>query len=359
MNVVSRDMSPLCYLPNGDVICYSRGYIVSGLSKGRKYKVNNSFKYKIIEKSRLLSRICRVGIRSAIAINDNEICFSIGNRICELNLSNGFISGGYLCSGNCRPLSFTLVKNIKGFDDGIYWGDYLYNPSKKAVLIYKRVDRDVWMPVYEFKEGLINHVHSIVPDSYRNCLWIFTGDFGEASAIWKVTNNFESVERVVFNSQEFRGCVAFTTEDGLIYATDTPFENNYIYKFNPNTYKLNILESIAGSCIYGCKWKDKYVFSSTVEGDGRKLSIFDFLFSVKRGPGIKDNYVHLYVGDCKNGFKEIYKERKDIYPFYLCQFGVFKFPTGNNNNDELLFQPIATSENDQSLLSIHRNIIHE
>lgn len=359
MDVVSKDISPLCYLPNDEIICYSRGYILCGLHNGRKFKVDNSIKYKIVEKSKLLSRICRAGIRSAIAISDNKICLSIGNRIRELDLSNGILSRGYTCPNNCRPLNFTFVKSIKGLDDGIYWGGYLHNPSKKAVSIYKRVGRDIWLPVYEFKEGLINHVHNIVADPYRNCLWIFTGDFGEASAIWKVTDNFKNIERIAFNSQKFRGCVAFATEDGLLYATDTPFENNYIYKFDTNTYELNILASIAGSCIYGCKWKDEYVFSTTVEGDGRGLSIFDFLFSVKRGAGIKDDYVHLYVGDCKNGFKEIYKERKDIYPFYLCQFGVFKFPSGNNNNDELLFQPVATCENDQSLLSIHRKVIHE
>lgn len=359
MKVVSKNLSPLCYLTNGEVVCYSEGYIVCGLHNGKRYKINNSIKYKIIEKSKLLSRICRAGIRSAIAINDNEICFSIRNRICELDLSNGSLSEGYVCSNSSRPLNFTCVKDIKGFDDAVYWGEYMYNPLKKAISIYKRINKDTWFPTYEFKEGLINHIHNIVADPYRDCLWIFTGDFGEASAIWKVTDNFKRVERVAFNSQKFRGCVAFVTEEGLIYATDTPFENNYIYKFNTKTYELNTLSSISGSCIYGCKWIDKYVFSTAVEGDGRELSLIDFLFSKKKGSGIKDDYAHLYVGDCKNGFKEIYKERKDIYPFYLCQFGVFKFPAGNNNNDELLFQPVATCENDQSLLSIHRNIINE
>lgn len=125
MEVVSQNLSPLCYLPNGEVICYSSGDVIRGLYDGRRYKIDNSIKCKIIDKSKLLSRIFRAGIRAAIAINDNEICFFIRNRICELDLENGLISRGYVCPNKSRPLNFTFVKDIKGFDDGIYWGDYL------------------------------------------------------------------------------------------------------------------------------------------------------------------------------------------------------------------------------------------
>lgn len=78
----------------------------------------------------------------------------------------------------------------------------------------------------------------------------------------------------------------------------------------------------------------------------------EFFFGCKRGAGIKDKYVHLYIGNLQDGFKEIYKEKKDFLPFYTFQFGVFKFPYGENNGDTLFFQPIATRKNDMSLLAI-------
>ena len=105
-----------------------------------------------------------------------------------------------------------------------------------------------------------------------------------------------------------------------------------------------------GSCIYGCQWKDNYVFSSTVEGDGRTSGRLRLFYHGNRGIGIKDDYVHLYIGNLTNGFKEIYKEKKDCLSF-LFQFGVFKFPYGVNNTDTLYFQPMATKENDLRMMA--------
>ena len=69
---------------------------------------------------------------------------------------------------------------------------------------------------------------------------------------------------------------------------------------------------IDSSCIYGCQWNDKYVFSSIVQRDGRNPPRMEFCFGRKRGAGIKDEYVHMYCVNIKEGFKEIYKEKKDI-----------------------------------------------
>ena len=157
------------------------------------------------------------------------------------------------------------------------------------------------------------------------------------------------------NDQKYRGCVAFTLPEGILYATDAPYADDFIYLMNPLTYETKEMFPIDGSCIYGCQWKDKYVFSTTVEGDGRNLGRFEFLFSRKRGAGIKDNYVHMYLGNIAEGFRDIYGEKKDCMPYYTFQFGVFKFPYGINNTNTLYFQPIATTQNDQFLLNFVDN----
>ena len=118
---------------------------------------------------------------------------------------------------------------------------------------------------------------------------------------------------------------------------------------------IKTIADISGSSIYGCQCKDKYIFSSTVEADGRKDSIWKLLTSKKRGKGIKDDYVRLYVGDIVNGFKEVYREKKDWLPF-IFQFGAFKFPAGVNNGDTLYFQPVATNKNDMRLMGVKSDI---
>ena len=346
--------SPLCYLPDDRLLCYHRGQIVI-MQDGNAVKsisVPFSKKERFWGWNRYAARLLRFGVRAAIAVDDNHVILSIGNILYELDVEKGQLSKGWPCGDGIRPLIFTDVKNIDKFADGIYFGGYLGNMDKKPVNIYKRIGVDQWEVVYTFPQGAINHVHNVVADPYRNCLWIFTGDFDEASAIWKVTDNFNTVERAVCNDQKYRGCVVFALPEGLLYATDAPFAEDYIYLMNTETNEVKELLPIHGSCIYGCQWKDKFVFSSTVEGDGRNMTWWEFYFGRKRGAGIKDDFVHMYLGNLYEGFKEIYKEKKDFMPFYTFQFGVFKFPSGVNNGDTLYFQSVATKKYDLSLKSI-------
>lgn len=351
---IGKNLSPLCFLPSGRLVSYRHGEVLV-IENGKVIKSFPVFKGKkerILGQCRYLFRLLRMGVRAAWALDENNVLLSVGNFIYEFNLNYGVLSDGYFCGDGIRPLIFTQIEGISSVDSGLYFGGYLGNKDKKPVSIYKRVGQDKWDVVYTFPQGTINHVHAIVNDTYRDCLWIFTGDFDEASAIWRVTDNFNKVERVCCNNQKYRGCVAFALPNGLLYATDAPFADDYIYMMNPVDYCVKIIAPINGSCIYGCQWNDKYVFSSTVEGDGRNTPRMEFYFGRKRGAGIKDEYVHLYCGNQKEGFKEIYKEKKDIMPYYTFQFGAFKFPYGVNKTNALYFQPVATNKNDLKLLAI-------
>lgn len=341
-------------MPDGRLVCYQHGDIVVLVDGEESLRIPlfKGTKERLLGRIKLASRLLRLGVRAAEAIDNDTIVLSIGNMLYEMNINNGELSKGYYCGEGIRPLIFSTVKQVKGIDKGIYFGGYLGNRDKAPVKIYHRTDIDKWEIVYTFPQGAINHVHNIVPDPYRNCLWIFTGDFDESAAIWKVTDNFGKVERILCNDQKYRGCVVYALPEGLLYATDAPFADNYIYLMNPETLKVKDLFPIDGSCIYGCQWKNRFVFSSTVEGDGRNQTKTELFFSRKRGAGIKDEYVHLYIGNIAEGFKEIYKEKKDRMPLYTFQFGVFKFPYGSNNYDSLYFQPVATRKNDLNLMSI-------
>lgn len=345
-------LTPLCFLPSNKLVCYKNGNIhvyENGVCID-KFRIICSFNELILSRIKLLNRLFRLGIRSAISLSENIIITSIGNNIREIDIKSRRISFGFKLSNGIRPLIFTEVKDIFGFDDGFYFGAYLSNPNKNPVSIYKRITKDFWQPVYTFDKGAINHIHNLIPDKFRNCVWIFTGDFAESAAIWKATNNFKTVTKIFSNHQKYRGCVGFPIKEGLLYATDSPFEQNKIYLLD-NTYTLKNICEINGSCIYGCQVEEDFIFSTTVEPDGRNINLWNFMFSTKRGIGIKDDNVYLYKGNLKDNFSIIYKEKKDFLPYCSFQFGVFKFPYGVNNTDKLYVHPIAT-ENDSKLILI-------
>jgi len=350
-----HNTTPLCFMPDNSLIYYHRGKVV--LLKENKEL--NVIPVPITKKEWLLgwnlmaTRLFRFGARSAIAIDNNHIVINIGNRLHEIDLIARTMTNGWHCGNGIRPLFLSEVTGIKGFNDGIYFGQYWKNDGLNPISIYYRKGVDDWRGVYTFPQGAIKHIHNLIPDPYRQCVWIMTGDFGESAALWKVTDGFNKVEHVVGGDQRWRGCVGFAIPEGLIYATDTPFSNNHIYLFRDNG-AVETLYDISGSCIYGCQWKDKYVFASTVEADGRDETLLKLLFGWKRGVGIKDNYVRIYVGDYTNGFKEVYKERKDTLPF-IFQFGAFRFPAGKNNYNTLYFQPVATQKNDLRLMALSIN----
>lgn len=354
VRIIKKHTTPLCFLPSGDLVCYQFGKLLI-MRDDKCISEHLLFPHRkeiILGRINLLYRLFRLGVRAAEAIDENRIVLSVGNYIYEYDFIEHNLSHGYYIGDGIRPLIFTSVKGVNGFEDCLCFGGYKSNKNKEPIHIYKRLNVDKWDIVYTFAKGHINHVHNIVVDNYRHCLWAFTGDFDEASAIWRITDNFRSVKRVLYNDQKYRGCVIYPIKEGLLYATDSPFARNYIYLMKED-YSIDTICEIDGSCIYGCKLGDKFVLSTAVEPDGRHNTRWKLLTSRKRGAGIKDMYTHLYYGNILEGFSEVYREKKDIWPF-IFQFGVFKFPNGLNKSHKVYFQPVATAHHDLDLMILEK-----
>jgi hypothetical protein len=307
------------------------------------------FIIKLFLKVKLLTRLLRLGVRTAANIAENKFVVVFDKKFYEVDLENStYIESFHIPRGN-RPLNIVDVRNIKGFDNSSYFGEYFENFSRDLVNVYKRLPDSTWEVVYTFPKGVIEHVHTIVPDEYRECLWIFTGDFDNASAIWKVEDNFKRVEAVLIGNQNYRACVGFAVPEGIVYATDTQFERNSVRILREGSYDLWVSDFICeinGPSIYGCKVKNDLFFSTSVEGDGTHLSYFMKLINRKPGLGIIESSSQIVGGNLINGFSVIHKNNKDFWPFVLFQFGAITFPSGVNNTERLVIFNIALSEND-------------
>jgi hypothetical protein len=358
MQILKRYV-PLAFIDNNTLLLYRYGYIckyncLTNTIKD-KTKILSNFKEKYCSRIKLLYRLLRLGIRSCILLED-RLLLLIGNYLYEYNLKINKLYSGRFCMHNVKTLYISEIKDINGFDNSIVFGEYFNNPDKKEVSIYKRISTNNWQIIYTFKKGLINHIHNIVSDKFNNCVWILTGDFNNGAGIWRATDNFNIVEPILYGKQCYRACIAFPSVEGLVYVTDSPFEQNYIRilkSVGNNKYVSSTILEIKGSVIYGCTCNNDIVFSTVVEPNGIYKNKFSMLFDRTKGDAISDYNSYIYKGNIKNGFEIIHQSKKDIYPFVLFGFGVLKFPFCTEINGNLL--PIfnyGTSKNDLSTILI-------
>lgn len=301
-----------------------KGHLLGVLPTGR-------FK-SILGRVRLFARGLRLEPRCGIFVDDNMALVSYHGAIYRINcITKEIWLEHHFRPEMNNPLCFTKIESLPGFTDGIYYGEYFLNHAGAEVNIRKRNADGTWNIVYTFTAGEIYHIHGMIPCPEKQCLYILTGDKDHESGIYEFKNEFKEVKVIVSGKQAYRACVALPTANGLLYTTDTPLEDNYLYHLDFDTKEIKPIIPIAGPSIYGRLLSDnEMVFSTSVEPDSR-IKGLRYEFTKKLGPGVKDRYTHLYYvkvdgDDIKT--KEIFSAKKDILPMGAGQFGTLMFPAG-------------------------------
>lgn len=279
----------------------------------------------------LAERMLRLAPRTAAWIDDHSFLIAHRGIVYRIELESGKITQDHMfVSGMNAPLSFASVHGVKGFDDGIVYGNYV-GESKYPISIWHRSMDGAWKEVFCFSKGSVRHVHQIIADPEHDRLLILTGDTGHEVGIWEARDNFATVTPLLQGSQQYRSCFAFVEDDHIYYATDTPLEQNYLYGFDTVNHTTAILNELPGPVIYGTALERagerSYLFATSVEPDSR-IRGKRYLLTYKRGPGVRDTYSYLYFGNPKKGFRVIAKFKKDFLPMVLFQFGNVLFPAG-------------------------------
>lgn len=308
----------------------------------------------ILSRIRIFERILRSEPRAAIFfqgivyISYKSVLYKIyipGKKILEIHLFKNK-------NNNPLPSGLVAVEGIKGFDSQVVYGEYWMNDNGASIAIY--ADKDGWQKVYEFPPNTIRHIHAIVPDKYRDCVWILTGDSNAESGFWKATNNFRDVEPVLCGRQNYRSCCAHIYPDGLLFATDSPDEQNSIYKLKEvnNGYQLEKITNIGGSCIYSQQTSRGSYFSTVVEFDNNIEPNWLTWLSYRRGAAIKSWYSDLiYLSSNGEIDKVEQKFRKDLWPMRLCRYSAIEF-CYVKQLDVLLIYFIAVSSYDNKIYII-------
>lgn len=286
--------------------------------------------HKVLSRIRLVERLLRLEPRFAVSCGDDFALLSWAGSLYLVDFVGRNAKRIYQYrSGMHNPLMIARISNIHGFKDGYIFGDYWSNQNGEEASIY-RTDTVICDKVFSFPKQSVLHIHGCVPDPIRNRVLILTGDSDNQTAIWAATDDFRVMTPILKGCQQYRACAAYPDKDGFIYATDTPLVKNGIYYYSESTQVLQKLYDMPGPCIYSTAFRNKkgatqYVFATSVEPDS-SLPWWRYWTTGRLGCGVKENKVHLLIGNCETGFSSVCSFPKDVWPMALFQFGNLQFP---------------------------------
>ncbi len=290
---------------------------------------------RLTVRSALTARLVRDGFHALAVLPSGGLVAAVPGAIVTLRPGETEFRPTHAIVRGTRPLHITAVPG-----GAIYWGEYFDNPTRDEVHIYASTDAGAtWSVAYTFPKGAIRHIHNIVHDPWRDCLWILTGDYGNECRMLRATCDLSRIEAVLQGQQQARAVAAIPTADGLYFSSDTPLEHNYIYRLDLRGELVQVAP-ISCSSIYGCRVGNRVFFSTMVEPSEVNRDRYVRVYS---GAGVSPKDWHLLLG-----------WQKDLWPMGLFQYGNAFMPDGNNTTQFLALTTVAVQSDDMvtSLYSV-------
>jgi hypothetical protein len=211
-------------------------------------------------------------------------------------------SGGYIWRSTDDGNTWQLVHRLRHFgigqgrgvmpqgiaedDDGaIYYGQYFRNWEHDSVFVYRSMDDGKnWEIVYQFNPGEIRHIHSLQFDPYTKTLWIATGDRDSECMIGYSTDKRVNFQKIGSGSQRWRAVSLLFTEEAVFWGTDSPENQNWIYRWDRETQDVKQICEVDGPIYYSTKLSDgTLIMGSAAEGGAAEWDELVSLWVSKEG----------------------------------------------------------------------------
>lgn len=305
---------------------------------------------RIASNFRILERLLHTEVRCGVWLDSNNIILIIECGVYCFNIKKcTFVKE---LSLNNKPLSALKIENIDGFKNSVLIGDYGKNSRRDPVNIYQREsETGKWGIVYTFPPGKVRHIHGFFPDAANGGIYISTGDEDSESGIWKATHNFKYVEPLLLGKQQYRCCQIVPIKNGIMFLTDSPSEQNYIYSLKNGV--LTQGPKVDGTCIYGAVAESVFIGSTTVEPEAHAKNKFEYWLSNKIGAGIKNNVSNLILVTPEMEQTVLCKYTHDGLPLRLFQYGTIYIVYAGNN--VIYFSPNAVKKYDNCIFRLDIN----
>ena len=275
-------------------------------------------------------RLFRADIHHIIPCSPSSLTVFAFGKIYLFDQTTRRWNGNPQIVNGSKPIVVCRTKNF------LYYGQYFANPNRLPARIYASEDNGrSWKSVYEFVD--VRHVHGIFSDPWSDSLWITTGDDDEECGIWKTDNKFSSMQRVLGGSQQFRAVQLVFAPDYIYFGTDTPREQNFIYRFSRDLGEPERLFPVASSVFFGTRVGRRIFFSTVCEPSSvNETRMITLLASDESG----------------SNWQTVTKLQKDRWPMTSFQHGQLFFPQGDSASPYLWYTPFAVNH-DQTTWRVH------
>ncbi|MBL4597197.1 MAG: hypothetical protein JKX99_11540 [Robiginitomaculum sp.] len=291
-------------------------FSISVADKVHKFTIPVNPVKKLLLKFRITRRLFRLDKSNAVFNKDGTaiIVLFLGN-IYRYELS----TRKCVHTGTLRQCRNVLHQGICVTPEGhIIFGEYGSNVQRDSVPIWiSKDDGFTWQIAYEFSKGKIKHVHGVYFDHFTQDLWIPTGDFDGECYLVRADTEFNTIKRYGDGTQQWRPVSLFFTENSIIWGMDSQLETNFLKKFNRRSEQLEAGQDLPGPVWYSKQLNDGVALLQTT----REI-----------GPGVKTDYVHIFLSQNLADWHEISRYRKDHYPMKFFKYGVLSFADGDQSS---------------------------
>ena len=204
----------------------------------------------------------------------------------------------------------------------VYYGEYTTDPDKKNIDIYiGRNDGEDWELFYRFSDGAIRHIHGVHYDSYRDLLWVTTGDRNDESKIgYFHAGDNTTFTKIGTGSQDWRAVSVLVDEQYIYWGMDAPGVQCYIYRYYIDKGEKEKLIPIDGPAYYTMKLDDGSMFlTTTVEGGSGEWDNNVGIWFSPDGENW-DTYLEIEADENSEGFAIASLQTGDPAPFKVLHF---------------------------------------
>lgn len=274
--------------------------------------------YRILSTFKLGCRLGRAGFHH-LCLTGKDSGIVIAHR------HNFYLGSGEPALTERSPINGSRPLVLSHANGLIYYGEYRSNPERSPVHVWATDSLGKeWKKVWQFQG--VRHIHGVYYDKTSDSIWVTTGDYEGEVGIWRTDDNFTSLRQVVGGTQQLRAVQLLFTSEYVYFGSDTPYEENHIYRMDKLGDKVEQLKDVEGSVFYGCTVGNNIFFSTVVEPSRVN----------------KTRYAQVWGSDDGNNWKMVTRFRKDLWPMKFFQYGQIFFPAGPGDDKHLWITPWAT-----------------